>query len=122
MSARMKALAVLNVLGWLVVVPLLLVAVVDPFVDFGDWPDRVTGGRDGEVPLHAPAGRRAAPLQTKARTPAPRALARRPADDPLRAAREALARFRPATTAAASAAGGLVRARTLAAGSPGTAS
>ena len=38
MSSRVKALAVLNVLGWLIAVPMLLVAVVDPFVDFGDWP------------------------------------------------------------------------------------
>ena len=38
MSSRVKVLAVLNVLGWLVAVPLLLIAVVDPFVDFGDWP------------------------------------------------------------------------------------
>ena len=31
MSSRVKALAVLNVLGWLIAVPILLIAVVDPF-------------------------------------------------------------------------------------------
>ena len=36
MSSRVKALAVLNVLGWLVAVPIMLIAVVDPFVDFGN--------------------------------------------------------------------------------------
>ena len=47
-------LAALNVLGWLVAVPLLLVALVDPFVDFGDWPDRLIGDRQGDVQLRTP--------------------------------------------------------------------
>src|SRR4051794_33086743 len=100
MSARMKALAVLNVLGWLVAVPLLLMAVVDPWVNFGDWPARLIGARDGDVQLHAPAARATGGV-AKARPRTPRAAVppRGAADDPLRAAREALARFRPAATA-----------------------
>src|SRR4051794_9541473 len=115
MSARMKALAVLNVLGWVIVVPLLLLVVVDPFVDFGDWPDRLIGGRDGEVRLHAPAHRATTGAKARPRTPAAPA-ARPSADDPLRAAREAIARFRPATRAPV-ASGGLVVAGSLGTGS-----
>jgi len=87
MSRRLKALAALNVVGWIVAVPLLLVAFVDPFVDFGDWSDRVIGGREGQVQLR-PGG---SDGDAAARRPE-----RRAQEDPVRAAREALARFRPA--------------------------
>ena len=46
MSRRVKALAVLNVIGWLVAVPLLLLAVVHPFVDLGKWPNRLIGDKN----------------------------------------------------------------------------
>jgi len=108
----MKALAVLNVLGWLVAVPLLLVALVDPFVDFGGWPERLIGGRQGDVQLHPATS---APREG-ARTPAART---RPADDPLRAAREALRRFRPATGIAPASGGALVPASPGASGGGG---
>src|SRR5215210_7609113 len=103
MTPRMKGLAVLNVLAWLVAVPLLLVVLVDPFVDFGDWPDRVISGRGADVQLRGPepggAGSEG-PAREQTRTPA---RPPRGADDPLRAAREAIARFRPATTGSAGA-------------------
>src|SRR4051812_24321043 len=98
MSRRMKVLAALNVLGWVVAVPLLLVAVVDPFVDFGDWPDRLIGDRRGDVQLRTPE----APAQ-RAEKPKTQVKSESTSsdDNPLRAAREALERFRPPATSGA---------------------
>ena len=96
-------LAALNVLGWLVAVPLLLVALVDPFVDFGDWPDRLIGDRNGDVQLRTPvaADKRAA---AKERSAVQSEAARSAAEDPLQAAREAIAQFnRPPASGGASA-------------------
>src|SRR5213080_4668590 len=118
MSAREEALAVLNVLGGVIVVPLLLLVVIDPFENFGDWPDRLIGGRDGAVRLHAPAHRGTPVAKARPRTAAPTAV-RPPADDPLRAAREAIARFRPDITPAATAGAGLVAAGAIGAGPSG---
>ena len=83
-------LAALNVLGWLVAVPLLLVAVVDPFVDFGDWPNRLIGDRRGDVQLRTPE----APAQRvgKPKTSVKSEL-ESSNDSPLLAAREALRQF-----------------------------
>ena len=83
-------LAALNVLGWLVAVPLLLVAVVDPFVDFGDWPNRLIGDRRGDVQLRTPE----APAQRvgKPKTSVKSEL-ESSTDSPLLAAREALRQF-----------------------------
>jgi hypothetical protein len=67
MGSRVKALAVLNLLGWLIAVPILLVAVVDPFVDLDDWRDRIVGGREGKVQRRAPA-----PAPAAKSAPAPR--------------------------------------------------
>ena len=72
-------LAALNVLGWLVAVPLLLVALVDPFVEFGDWPDRLIGDRRGDVQLRTPeaapraAVKREAPRERRSRRRRPAA-------------------------------------------------
>ena len=87
-------LAAVNVLGWLVAVPLLLVAVVNPFVDFGDWPNRLIGDRNGDVQLRTPA-RPDRPAQTPSTSV--KSAESTSEDNPLRAAREALAQFRPAT-------------------------
>src|SRR4051812_25265859 len=38
MSWKLKLLGVLNVPGWVVVVPLLTAALLHPFVNFRDWP------------------------------------------------------------------------------------
>src|SRR3954447_14656052 len=98
MSRRVKVLAALNVLGWLVAVPLLLVAVVDPFVDFGDWPNRLIGDRRGDVQLRtteAPVQHAAKPKTTV------KSESESSDDNPLRAVREALERFRPSGTAGA---------------------
>ena len=95
MSRRVKVLAALNVLGWLVAVPLLLVALVDPFVDFSDWPDRVINDRRGDVQLRTPAAEPGSQVKRESA----RSRARRAEDDPLEAAREALAQFAPAVGA-----------------------
>ena len=95
MSRRVKVLAALNVLGWLVAVPLLLVALVDPFVDFSDWPDRVIDDRRGDVQLRTPAAEPGSQVKRESA----RSRARRAEDDPLEAAREALAQFAPAVGA-----------------------
>ena len=84
MSRKLTALAALNILGWVVAVPLLLFAVVDPFVEFPGLPGRVGPSSAGTVHLDEPA---LGPSRPGRGTP------RR--DDPLRAAREALARFAP---------------------------
>ena len=94
MSSRVKALAAINVLGWLVAVPIMLVAVVDPFMDVGDWPDRLLGGREGAVQMRT-ATREPAPAVTRP------ARERETAEDPLRSTREAIARLRPAIGLAA---------------------
>ena len=73
MSRRVKALAALNVLGWLIAVPILLAAVVDPFVDFGSWPDRLIGGRQGDVQLGTPTTRAAQAPSHKRAAREPRA-------------------------------------------------
>ena len=91
----MKALAAINAIGWLVAVPVLLVALVDPFVDFGDWPDRLIGDRGGAVQLRTPEAERREPLRRCA------AERRSSEDDPLQAAREAVETFNPAPAGAA---------------------
>ena len=102
MSRRVKVLAALNVLGWLVAVPLLLVALVDPFVDFSDWPDRVIDDRRGDVQLRTPAAEPGSQVKRESA----RSRARRAEDDPLEAAREALAQFAPAVGAGGGGAAG----------------
>src|SRR3954469_9168460 len=90
MSRRMKVLAALNVLGWLVAVPLLLMAVVDPFVDFGDWPNRLIGDRRGDVQLRTPEApaQRVGKPKTSVTSEGQSSTA-----SPLLAAREALRQF-----------------------------
>src|SRR5215213_5778554 len=90
MSRRVKVLAALNVLGWLVAVPLLLGAVVDPFVDFGDWPNRLIGDRRGDVQLGTPE----APVQHagKPKTSV-KSEVQSSSENPLQAARDALRQF-----------------------------
>ena len=110
-------LAALNVLGWLVAVPLLLVAVVDPFVDFGDWPNRLIGDRRGDVQLRTPE----APAQRVGKPKHERqervGVAR--TTSPLLAAREALRQFQASagtgTGGAAAGGGGAGGGRRLAA-------
>ena len=66
MSRRLKTFATLNVLGWLVAVPLLGAALLGPIVGYTDWEDRLLpGGGDTVALADLPA--RPAP----ARTPAP---------------------------------------------------
>src|SRR4051812_24130961 len=101
MTPRMKGLAVLNVLAWLIAVPLLLVVLVDPFVDFGACPGGVIGGRGAAARLRGPAQGgwgREGPAGEQRGTPV---RPPRGADDPLRAAREAIARFGPTTAGGA---------------------
>ena len=81
-------LAALNVLGWLVAVPLLLVALVDPFVDYGDWPDRLIGDRRGDVQLRTPDAKPRQDVKPETAKSNSSAAAE---DDPLQAARDALA-------------------------------
>jgi len=45
-SRRLKVLAVLNVVGWLVAVPLLVLALLGPVIGFSDWPGAL-GDRAG---------------------------------------------------------------------------
>jgi hypothetical protein len=66
MSLRLKTLAAFNVLGWLVVVPLVLASALGSIVGFSDWSDRLLpGGADGTVWLAGTPEPRAEP------TPAP---------------------------------------------------
>ena len=52
MSMKLKALAALNVFGWVIAVPVLLFALVSPFVDFDGWPRTIAGGLgDGTITL-----------------------------------------------------------------------
>src|SRR5688500_10602108 len=49
MSTKLKVYAAFNVIGWAIVMPMLIVALLDPFVDFRGWPggflpDRDAGG------------------------------------------------------------------------------
>src|SRR5215204_6094552 len=92
MSRRLKVLAALNVLGWLVAVPLLLLALVDPFVDFGDWPDRLIGDRTGDIRLRTPAAA-GKPATASERSAVEIESARSAEEGPLQAAREAIAQF-----------------------------
>ena len=46
MSRRLKCLSALHALGWVVVVPLLGAALLDPFVTFEKWPQSLLEGRD----------------------------------------------------------------------------
>src|SRR4051794_11020664 len=104
MSRRMKVLAALNVLGWVVAVPLLLMAVVDPFVDFGDMPNRLIGDRRGDVRLRTPE----APVQHAGKPKTSVKSGLQSSDEsPLLAAREALRQFQAnAGTVTGGAAGG----------------
>ena len=54
MSLRLKTIAALNVLGWLVAVPLLGAALLGPIVGFGGWPDRLLPGGDDALQLAGP--------------------------------------------------------------------
>jgi hypothetical protein len=49
MSIRLRTVAGINVLGWLIAVPLLGAALLSPIVDFGAWPDRLLPGGDRTV-------------------------------------------------------------------------
>lgn len=79
MSRKLKALAALNILGWIVAVPLLLFAVVDPFIDFPTLPTRLGESSGGTVQLDSPS-----------RSTSPSRAAERDNSDALRAARDAL--------------------------------
>src|SRR5215211_99764 len=68
MSRKLKALGALNLIGWTVAIPLLMVALVGPLIAFHGWPsglpgfhgdDQVQLGEPGELSAPArPAGRR----------------------------------------------------------------
>ena len=38
MSWKLKLLAVLNIAGWAIVVPILVGSLLHPFIDFNSWP------------------------------------------------------------------------------------
>jgi hypothetical protein len=67
MSWKLKVFTLLNAIGWLVVVPLLAGALLDPFVDFRGWPggavfdDERQGARLAPLPPSVPGAAGAGP-------------------------------------------------------------
>ena len=104
MSLRLKALATINALGWLVAVPVLIAALLSPIVGFNGWQERPPGDRVDTVrladaPRHAPARVAAAPQRGRTASPArprsrSRALAARAGARVARAAARPRARHR----------------------------
>ena len=79
MSRKLKLLAVLNVVGWAIVAPVLVGALLHPFIDFSGWP--------GSTLLSRPP--QDAPLADLPRASQPAARAPRRRRAPARAARAA---------------------------------
>jgi hypothetical protein len=76
MSLRLKTLAALNVVGWLVALPLLLATLLAPIIGFDSWPDRLLpGGDDGTVRLAAAPRPTSEPAAPRSGAPAAPALA-----------------------------------------------
>ena len=75
MSLRLKTLVTLNVLGWLVAVPLLVAALLGPIVAFSYRPDRGLDGGEDTMRLAEPP---ALPAHPPRRGPASRPATRRP--------------------------------------------
>src|SRR4051812_15855916 len=67
MSRKLKALGALNLVGWTVAIPLLMVALVGPIVAFHGWPSALPGLHgDGQVRLAEP-GERSVPARPDGR-------------------------------------------------------
>src|SRR4051794_41698225 len=47
-SRKLKLLAVLNVVGWAIVAPVLVGALLHPFIDFSGWPGSTLLGRPSQ--------------------------------------------------------------------------
>ena len=63
MSRKLKALGALNLIGWTVAIPLLMLAMVGPLIAFHGWPSGLPGFHsDGEVRLGEP-GERSGPAR-----------------------------------------------------------
>src|SRR5215208_2585803 len=91
MSVRLKLFAALNIVGWLVAVPLLVAALLGSIVGFGSWPDALRpGGSDtvklAQAPARAGRDAPAAPSQAPAAEPAPLTAVPAPAPASLPAA------------------------------------
>jgi len=93
MSRRLKVLAILTIVGWVIAVPFLLFAVLDPFVKFSDWPS-APGARDGDtVQLREPTPSASARASSDRGRTANKGAG--PGPDPVAAARDALALLAP---------------------------
>src|SRR4051812_14630445 len=67
MSRKLKALGALNLIGWTVAIPLLMVALVSPLIAFHGWPSGLPGFHgDDRVQLSEP-GERSAPARPDGR-------------------------------------------------------
>lgn len=49
MNGRAKLYSTLNVAGWVVLMPVLVVMLMSPFVSFSDWPGRVLGEQPADA-------------------------------------------------------------------------
>src|SRR6188472_1388420 len=62
-SRKLKAFGALNLVGWIVAIPLLMVALVGPLVAFHGWPDHLPDVFGSTVQLGVP-GDRTAPARS----------------------------------------------------------
>ncbi len=70
MSRKLKALAVLNIVGWAVVAPLLVASLVRPLLGFDDWPGSRLPERQPAVAPLADLGGAGTPTPATERPPA----------------------------------------------------